>query len=185
MHDERAATASITDRQLQVLELLDRRVPIKVIASELDISQTRVNQHIAALKRCFRVNDLADLVSAYRDKYGETSPFPLTNPACTKSRLSEREDEDHFWPRVADGELVLAEAASVPLEAPWAGRNEPTVVPGVLNGHHAVFRRLVAMVGLAVAIIAAVILMIAAAVTVSGLLDGVAEVPQEQSQTAG
>ena len=49
MHDERAATVSITDRQLQVLELLDRRVPIKVIASELDISQTRVNQHIAAL----------------------------------------------------------------------------------------------------------------------------------------
>ena len=30
MHDERAATVSITDRQLQVLELLDRRVPIKV-----------------------------------------------------------------------------------------------------------------------------------------------------------
>lgn len=185
MHDERAGTLSITERQLQVLKLLDRRVPIKVIAGELGISQTRVNQHIAALKRSFEANDLAELVSAYRDRYGNASPSPLTNPACTKSHLSDRDGGGDWERRVADGDLVLADAASFPWEAPWAGAREPVVVPGVLNGRHAVVRRLGAMLGMAVGMLAAVVLVIMAAVTVGNLFDGVAEIPEEHLNAGG
>ncbi len=180
MHDEQAEAVSITERQLQVLELLDRRVPIKIIASDLGISQSRVNQHIAALKRSFQVNDLADLVSAYRQQYSQSSPSPLRNPACTKSHLPNRDGEGHSGFRVADSDLVLADAAFFPLEAPWAESGKPVVVPGVLNGRHAVVRRLGAMLGMAIGMLAAVVLVIMAAVTIGDLLDGVAEIPEEQ-----
>lgn len=185
MHDKQAAAVSITDRQLQVLELLDRRVPIKVIASELEISQTRVNQHIAKLKECLGANDLAELVSSYRERYSDASLFPLTNSACTKNHLPVWDGDGHSRPRVADGDLVLADVASIPLEAPWAGPREPLVVPGVLNGRHAVVRRLGTMLGLAVGMLAAVVLAIMAAVTIGDLLDGVAKIPAEELDANG
>ena len=44
------APRELTDRQRAVMERIDRRVPIKVIAQELGVSETRINQHIRALK---------------------------------------------------------------------------------------------------------------------------------------
>jgi len=39
-------TRPLTERQAAVMERVDRRVPIKVIAQELGVSETRINQHI-------------------------------------------------------------------------------------------------------------------------------------------
>lgn len=44
------AAKRLTDRQRAVMERIDRRVPIKDIALELGVSETRINQHIRALK---------------------------------------------------------------------------------------------------------------------------------------
>ncbi|MEP2735696.1 MAG: LuxR C-terminal-related transcriptional regulator [Erythrobacter sp.] len=57
---------SLTDRQRAVMERIDRRVPIKVIAQELGISETRINQHIRALKDAYQAENLNQLVELYR-----------------------------------------------------------------------------------------------------------------------
>ena len=44
------AARRLTDRQQAVMQRIDRRVPIKVIAPELGVSETRIWQHIRALK---------------------------------------------------------------------------------------------------------------------------------------
>jgi len=58
--------AGLTPRQREVIERIDRRMPIKLIANELGISPSRVNQHIRALKDRFGAESLAELVEAYR-----------------------------------------------------------------------------------------------------------------------
>lgn len=58
----------LTERQQAVMERIDRRVPIKVIAQELGVSETRVNQHIRALKDSFEAESLGDLVERYRSE---------------------------------------------------------------------------------------------------------------------
>ena len=56
------AARRLTDRQRAVMERIDRRVPIKVIAQELGVSETRINQHIRALKDFYEAGSLGDLV---------------------------------------------------------------------------------------------------------------------------
>jgi|GEM_PF-3029718 len=61
-----ATSHSLTQRQRDVMERIDRRVPIKVIADELGLSATRVNQHIRALKDIYGADSLAELVECHR-----------------------------------------------------------------------------------------------------------------------
>lgn len=56
------AARRLTDRQRAVMERIDRRVPIKVIAQELGVSETRINQHIRALKDVYEAASLGELV---------------------------------------------------------------------------------------------------------------------------
>ena len=53
-------TRKLTERQAAVMERVDRRVPIKVIAQELGVSETRINQHIRALKDIYSADSLRD-----------------------------------------------------------------------------------------------------------------------------
>ena len=62
-----ASARNLTERQLFVLERIDRRIPIKVIANDLGVSETRVNQHIRALKDFYKVESLNELVECYRE----------------------------------------------------------------------------------------------------------------------
>ena len=62
------AARPLTERQKAVMERIDRRVPIKMIARDLDLSETRINQHIRALKNVYEVGSLGDLVDAYREQ---------------------------------------------------------------------------------------------------------------------
>ena len=57
--------------------------------------------------------------------------------------------------------------APLAIEAPWHVRNEPRVVPGVLDGDHAVLYRLAVIIGLALAFIVLVILVVTAALSMS------------------
>lgn len=56
----------LTQRQRFVMERIDRRVPIKVIAQDLGVSETRINQHIRVLKDIYEADNLGDLVEFYR-----------------------------------------------------------------------------------------------------------------------
>ncbi len=74
--------------------------------------------------------------------------------------------------RVAPGEFVLADVAPLAIEAPWEAKHEPRVIPGVLDGDHAVLYRLAVIVGLALAFIVLVVLVVTAALSVAEASEG-------------
>ncbi|MFZ1743772.1 MAG: LuxR C-terminal-related transcriptional regulator [Pontixanthobacter sp.] len=186
----------LTDRQRDVLERIDRRVPIKVIAGDLGVSEARINQHIRALKDKFEVESMSDLVEQFRlhfdpedivktDDCADSESAiglgrdPYRNPQYRNSQLHDVPifpDQGH---RADPGEIVLSDAHHVLIDAPWMGSREPVVVPTKFDGDYAVLVRLAAMIGIAFGIVAAVILVASAAKTVTEVLDGIAELRTE------
>lgn len=183
------AAQRLTDRQRAVLERIDRRVPIKVIALELGVSETRINQHIRALKDLYDAASLVELVENYRatlsseereaSAQGDLKRIPHTGPAqpfsevaYTKSQVNPAADPIEFGGRDDPGQLLLGDARPLIDQAPWLRPGEPRVVPGVLDGEHAVLLRLGAIIGIASGILAAVVLAVTAAMTLSQATEG-------------
>ncbi|TNE52274.1 MAG: hypothetical protein EP341_06950 [Sphingomonadales bacterium] len=173
------------------MERIDRRVPIKVIALELGISDTRVNQHIRALKDHFQVYSLNELVECYRAEFGDESstsevddaePKGLSETEYRKNELEDLNSESEEVGRVDPGEIVLSDIMSLTGQAMWKVAEEPKVVPGMLDGDHAVLARLAVIVGIAFGILAAVVLAVTASITISDALDGKASVPDDYLQ---
>lgn len=206
------AAKRLTDRQQAVMERIDRRVPIKVIAQELGVSETRINQHIRALKDIYEAGSLGELVENYRatlppapseaaeeaDRVPEslgpqalgdctdTAPLPpFSQPAYMKKQMVQAGLFADQSGRDDPGRLVMSDAMPLIDQAPWLRPGEPRVVPGVLDGEHAVLFRLGAIVAIASGILAAVVLTITAAVTLSEATDGVATISADQSSVTG
>lgn len=195
------AASAMTEKQREVMHRIDRRLPIKLIASEMGVSETRINQHIRALKRIYDVGSLNELVEAYRfaeypqraatdDDIFTGSPSllglantayaskntPLRNAAYSKKQLNKSVDGSDLSERDDPGSIRLSDAHVVARDAPWAHDIEPVVVFGALDGKHAVLYRSVVMVGLAFGMIAGVVLAVSAALSLSEVLDGRASV---------
>jgi hypothetical protein len=189
----------MTDRQQAVMERIDRRVPIKVIAQELGVSETRVNQHIRALKDIFSAENLGDLVESYRSSRRDRGDAPAQEPAAPSAQEGTADDQAGLSKssfrktqvggigtgpdgegRVDHGELVMSDVLPLMEQAPWLRPKEPQVVPGLLDGENAVLFRLAAIVGIAFGCLAAVVLTVTAAVTISEALDGRLAVPEEE-----
>ncbi len=204
------AARRLTVRQRAVIERIDRRVPIKVIAQELGVSETRINQHIRALKDVYSAASLGELVENYRatlvseapeplvsgnphkkqdDSLGRVPDTDLLNPfsetAYTKNQINPATDFADFGQRDDPGQLVMSDAMPLIEQAPWLRPGEPRVVPGVLDGEHAVLFRLVAIVGIAAGILAAVVLTAFAAVALSEATEGKAAVPLTEMNGSG
>ncbi|MEL6876554.1 MAG: LuxR C-terminal-related transcriptional regulator [Pseudomonadota bacterium] len=186
-----ATSRSLTERQSAVMERIDRRVPIKVIAQELGVSETRINQHIRALKDVFEVDSLNELVEEYRasnprpkgDKDAAdhaASKEHLSEPVYTKKQLPNTSDSEDTDSRDDAGEVILSDVLPGFATAPWMRPDEPRVVPGVLDGEHAVLLRLATIIGIAFGFLAAVVLTVTAAITISEALDGRAAVPVDE-----
>lgn len=195
------AVRRLTDRQRAVLERIDRRVPIKVIAAELGVSETRINQHIRALKDFYEAGSLGDLVENYRatlapetlaafegnDVSGSADTDSLklfSEAAYTNSQINQSSDLADPAFRDDPGQLVLSDAMPLIEQAPWLRPGEPRVVPGVLDGEHAVLLRLGAIVGIASGILASVILAVTAAMTLSEATEGKAYLSVEPQAVA-
>lgn len=192
----------LTDRQRAVMERIDRRVPIKVIAQELGVSETRVNQHIRALKDVYDAGSLGELVENYRATLApETSEDtsenalgtapdtgllkPFSEAAYIISQVNPAADLPELRGRDDPGRLVLSDTMPLIDQAPWLRPGEPRVVPGVLDGEHAVMLRLGVIVGIASGILAAVILAATAARTLSDATEGKATISVDQEAVAG
>jgi len=195
------ASRPLTERQSEVMQRIDRRVPIKIIAKELGVSETRVNQHIRALKDLYKVSNLADLVVEYRaHTKGKVSPptnakeenLPEEFEEVAPSLKGYREPAYSFSqvPRTVFGFDMgdRDKAATVEMNdvlpmierAPWLKPGEPKVVPGLLDGEYAVMFRLAAIVGIAFGFLAAVVLTVTAAVTLSEAMAGRADIPVDE-----
>lgn len=184
----------LTQRQQAVMDRIDRRVPIKVIARELGVSETRVNQHIRALKNIYDAENLGELVERHRtenpeervpedyNKIEQNEYYGLNVKAYSEPTYSKNQVPE-FAKTVEEpsgndpGKLVMSDVLPLEAQAPWLRPGEPRVVPRVLDGEHAVWFRLVAIVGIAFGFLAAVVLTVTAAVTISEALDGRATVP--------
>lgn len=195
----------LTKRQMAVLERIDRRVPIKVIAQELGVSETRINQHIRELKDYFGVASLNELVECYRAAFGEVGDggaaeggsagvdaargeatrSPLSESAYRKRQVDAGAAGGENAPRVDPGEIVLSDVMPPGEIAPWKVAHEPRIVPGALDGEHAVLMRFAAIVGIAFGILAAVVLTVTAAMALSEAMEGRAHVPVENHKLAG
>lgn len=170
-------------------------MPLKAIAADLSISESRVNQHVKALKDFYGVSSLRDLVEAWRADEARAEPSgcnpsepqgedPYRNSAWRNPQLPESDDYRDEWSRVAPGEFVLSDAAPLAIEAPWKVQDGPRVVPGVLDGDNAVLFRLAVIVGLAFGIVAAVVLMVTATLSLSAALNGKVVTPAKVSASA-
>ena len=175
----------LTKRERDVLDGIDRRLPLKLVAAELGVSESRVNQHVRALKERYRVNTLPELIEAWRreepDFVGETT---YRNSAWRIPQVPAGAGGGDGSDRVAPGEFVLADAAPFAIEAPWMTRIEPRVVPRMLDGDNAVLLRLALIIGLALGLVAAIVLVVTASLTLSEAFNGVAAIP-DQSSPAG
>ncbi|MCK0127342.1 hypothetical protein [Erythrobacter sp. F6033] len=193
------AARPLTERQQAVIERIDRRMPIKVIAQELGVSETRINQHIRALKDIYSAGSLGELVEIYRaSKTQEQSAIPpevvtgapsigdghkgFTESVYSKNQVPQPTQPSDIGNRVDRGELVMSDAFPLIEQAPWLRPDEPKVVPGVLDGEHAVLFRLAAIVGIVFGMMAAVALSVTAAVALSEAMDGSERVPVSEIQ---
>lgn len=189
-----ATSRQLTERQWAVMERIDRRVPIKVIAQELGVSETRINQHIRVLKDIYQAQSLGELVENYRmtiapelaGKPRQTGPVETTyepslkdfsEATYSKKQVNASQLVDECPGQDDPGQLVMGDVLPFVDQAPWLRPGEPRVVPGVLDGDHAVLFRLVAIVGIAAGILAAVVLTVTAAVALSDATNGRATIP--------
>jgi DNA-binding CsgD family transcriptional regulator len=201
------AARRLTDRQQAVMQRIDRRVPIKVIALELGVSETRINQHIRALKDIYEAGSLGELVENYRatlppapaenaeDEHPVTALLgeptdrgasgAFSEAAYTKKQIPEAAIFADQSSRDDPGRLVMSDAMPLLDQAPWLRPGEPRVVPGVLDGEHAVLFRLGAIVGIASGVLAAVVLTITAAVTLGKAAEGKATISVDQISATG
>lgn len=91
------ASGPMTERQLAVMERIDRRLPIKMIAKDLGLSETRVNQHIRALKDILGAESLNELVEAYRASLEQADLETPKEPAFEEpEELEELEEPDEL-----------------------------------------------------------------------------------------
>lgn len=175
---------ALTDRQQEVLRRIDQRVPIKVIAHDLGVSEARISQHIRALKDRFEVDSLPDLVRCYRacEGYEPLDETPYNKPLYNNSKLHDAPVLPDDGDRVDPGEIVFSDAHHVLIDVPWSGTREPVVVPAALDGPNAVLYRLAVMIGIAFGVIALVILVVTASLSLSTMMDGSAELRGTESE---
>ncbi|WP_390583761.1 hypothetical protein [Erythrobacter sp. MTPC3] len=170
-----------------------------MIAQEMGVSETRINQHIRALKNIFDANNLGDLVEQYRatlpeqpdlgknpdlaavsEGLTEDSDKDLSEASYKKRQVHTGTQSDENGSRVDHGELVMSDVLPLIEQAPWLRPGEPKVVPGVLDGDFAVLFRLLAILGVAFGFLAAVVLTVTAAMAISEALDGRATIPVDE-----
>lgn len=151
---------SLTERQRSVMTRIDRRVPIKLIAQELGVSETRINQHIRILKDIYQVASLNELVEVYRRSKppGDDDLHGLSDNTL----------------QLDPGETATSNVFPLRGSLPQEIAIEPTITPGILNGENAALFRLAAIVGIAMGIAATVVLMITVATTLSEAIEGTA-----------
>lgn len=154
----------LTPRQEQVLRGVAARKTLKEIAGDLGISESRVNDHVRKLKSLFAANSLSQLAQVQADRDGADAPYRFSAPP--NSRLVSGagfadnlgQDEAGQYPT-----LSLHDAGPIwSAPPPWAGLDQPRVVPGALDGTDFRWARAKAMVVMMLGFFVSVVVAVAA-----------------------
>lgn len=163
----------LTARQFAVLEGISRRHTIKVIASNLSISESAVNQHIRALKLRFAANSLFELSAVFAEISESSEKAGCRKTAYRKKHLpvaaqvAEAGDTEHIEPA-----QTFHDALTFRRRAPWEDMDTVSIVPGVLNGVNGRWFRAAAIIAITVGLFAAVLVGLGA---VQGVSETIAE----------
>ncbi|WP_228765826.1 LuxR C-terminal-related transcriptional regulator [Sphingopyxis solisilvae] len=166
----------LTERQKAVLDQLLHARTSKEIASTLGISETSVNRRIEVVRARLGGVTRHEVIRRYRlwvdraDAAGPRGRNETTAAApCVESgrqilQLAETPPTAPIPQR--DSEACYAafeDPVVMSIEAPWKPRDEPRIVPGVLDGNNATLTRGAVIAILLAAIIASLVLILAAA----------------------
>lgn len=161
----------LTQRQLAVLEGIAHRKTIKVIAHQLGVSESAINQQIRVLKSLFDAADLSELSHVY-SLYSNGK----TSRACRKTAYRKKQLPQASVPKpdlqTDDAGMVLTfnDALVYHQPAPWDESGTDRIVPEVLNGAYGKWVRSGLIVLIAFGIFASVIVGLGAAKGVSSAL---------------
>ncbi len=157
----------LTERQQAIASSLIRRTPYKVIAADLGIAESTVNDHIRALRRKFDANSTRELVEALLDA-DLTKTLPPQFGGETKNRVERFQKVEDLSAR--NDEYLLADSAGGFFESECVWPNEPLVVPEELDGPDAILHRLQAIGKTIALILATLVLAVAALNGINGLV---------------
>ncbi|MEO0871815.1 MAG: hypothetical protein AAFY19_07625, partial [Pseudomonadota bacterium] len=141
--------------------------------------------------------NLGDLVDLYRLESGpgaetetnnnipnsqqvEASSKSLSEDAYNIPQVPETVFGFDMGNRDGPAHVELSDASPLIERAPWLRPGQPRVVPGMLDGEHAVTLRLAAIVGIAFGFLAAAVLTATAAIMISDALSERAAVPVDE-----
>ncbi len=164
---------TLTAKQRETIELLGEGWTSKEMAHALGISESAVIQRIETLRAKTGGMLRKDLARAWRDHTAREEP-PLGDCKDLTGKIFQV-SPDAGWPQEApqdhfDNELELADAMPFEAPAPWARSEEPEVVPEMLDGRDAVFRRSFLAIGMAVGMLVAMLVLLSVASEVGELL---------------
>jgi len=167
----REAITELTARQMQVLELVARRLTLKQVALELNISESAVNQHVKAIKLSLGANSLPELAELHREHTNQDTDSTCRKPAGRKSGVFDRNEPVHHFDPDDPGSVVrFHDGYAYRLEAPWSEASEPVVVPGLLRGANAKLIRFALIVGISVGVFALLLVALGVAQGLSNLI---------------
>lgn len=146
----------LTARQREVMALSVRRRSAKQIADELQISEGRVNQHIANIKQRLGVNDLAGLYDAH-----ELFSEPCREMSGQKLQVPSASIGGHKTAGVSPERISLSDAMPLRLPAPWES-DAFRVGPGAFDGPGANLLRIAAVITISLGIPALLVLLVTA-----------------------
>jgi len=157
----------LTEKQSAIALALLRRTPYKVIAGELGIAESTVNDHIRALRRKFDVSTTQKLVERLLTTELVTMDTP-PNGGQWKNRVETPVFFNEPLPR--NDECLLADVSSILDGTEFNWPSEPTVVSEELDGPGAILPRLLAVAKTTAWILAAIVLTVAALNGVNSLV---------------
>lgn len=154
--------SKLSHSQTEVLSRLARRQSYKTIADRMGISQSRVNQHVRAMKDRLGVNDPEGLVELWLSGVGQA---PCTKDAWRKSQLPPPAVPSQQESTVGGAVLPFRDAGSMSLPLPWQEQESVRVGPGYLDGPGGTAKRigfmLLVAIGFPVAVVATLSAMMA------------------------
>ena len=172
MDDDSKATGGtskmLTEKQAAVLDLLALGLTSKEIGFQLGLSESAVNRHIEILRSRYGDITRKHLARLYRERPDEF-PRNSAEKTCVESTeqiisLVEPPPADKGQPQDSrQADLAFQDSFALRADAPWAGKEEPKVVPRVLDGKNATLTRGAAIAIILLAILVSLVLGIALA----------------------
>lgn len=164
---------TITARQHEIMLLMIEhpRITIKEIGQILDISPSAVSKHTLKLRDRLGVATTAELLKQYENQYLKNSlGVELDSPPSEhlpKAAITKHIDPQNSEWSLGSGKSEHAAKVAALMDAD----SEPLVVPRELDGDRVYFRRSLEIAKLLVYIIAAFVLILTAATTLTGVLN--------------